>query len=55
MALGDGDWVEGEAQWWWKYVFPARERFWAMIQANADPIPDPWRQSIGQISESGTQ
>ena len=26
--LNDGDWVEGEPKWWWKYVFRAKIRFW---------------------------
>lgn len=31
-----GDWVEGEPKWWWKYVYPARDQFWAeMIAAIA--------------------
>ena len=51
MSLGDGDWVEGPPQWWWKYVFPTRGRFWAaMLTAKIhdaeDPIPDPWLQRV---------
>jgi hypothetical protein len=44
-----GDWVEGEPRWWWKYVYPAREQFWAELVArisNAGPSPDPWIQSL---------
>ena len=45
--LNEGDWVEGEPQWWWKYVFPARERFWlAVLSASLDPEPVPWRQGL---------
>jgi hypothetical protein len=51
MALGDGDWVEGAPQWWWKYVFPSRERFWLSILTPkfsqvADPQPEPWFQGV---------
>ena len=51
--LNEGDWVEGEPQWWWKYVFPAREKFWlAVLSANLGPEPDPWRQGlVGKILE----
>jgi|GEM_PF-5248138 len=44
-----GDWVEGEPKWWWKYVYPARDRFWGELIAlnlNTGPSPDPWVQSF---------
>jgi hypothetical protein len=51
--MNDGDWVEGEAQWWWKYVFPARARFWAaMVAAERieDPEPTPLFEDVaGQL------
>ena len=51
--LNDGDWVEGEVKWWWKYVFPRREQFWLDILARiTDPIPEPWLQAVtGDILE----
>jgi hypothetical protein len=33
-----GDWVEGSAQWWWKYVIPGIFK--------ADSITDPWNQGV---------
>ena len=43
-------WPEGRAQWWWKYVFPAREKFWLSVLASqmvvADPSPIPWFQLV---------
>jgi hypothetical protein len=45
--LNEGDWVEGEPQWWWKYVLPASEKFWvAVLSARLDPEPGPWRQGL---------
>ena len=44
-----GDWVEGEPKWWWKYVYPARDQFWAGLIASivkAEPDPHPWVQSF---------
>jgi hypothetical protein len=44
-----GDWVEGEPKWWWKYVYPARDRFWAELiasTAKAEPGPSPWVQAF---------
>ncbi len=51
--LSDGDWVEGEVKWWWKYVFPRREQFWLNILVQRlDPQPDPWLQAVtGEILE----
>jgi hypothetical protein len=51
--VNEGDWVEGEVQWWWKYVLPAREKFWlAILAARLDPVPEPWRQGlVGEILE----
>lgn len=46
--MNDGDWVEGEPKWWWKYVFPTRERLWlAVLGARVGPQPDPWLQETG--------
>src|SRR5215470_15596954 len=51
--MNDGDWVEGEVQWWWKYVFPARARFWAAMVAAERveaPEPTPWFEGVaGQL------
>ena len=48
--LNDGDWVEGEAKWWWKYVMPSESVFWGAILAAkykaADPEPSPWYQGV---------
>jgi hypothetical protein len=60
-----GDWVEGEPKWWWKYVYPARDRFWAELIAStskAEPGPSPWVQSftadvlegVAMVRASGT-
>jgi hypothetical protein len=60
-----GDWVEGEPKWWWKYVYPARDQFWAELIASiskADPSPQPWVQSftadilegVAMVHASGT-
>ncbi|MGH9612758.1 MAG: hypothetical protein ACRD4P_06750 [Bryobacteraceae bacterium] len=49
--LGDGDWVEGEPKWWWKYVFPAEMEFWSGILQQQDPIPEPWKRLTGAILE----
>jgi hypothetical protein len=53
-TISDGDWVEGEVKWWWKYVFPAASNLWrAVLQASSDvPDPSPWRQQIGRLLES---
>lgn len=31
--LEPGDWVEGDVKWWWKYVLPSQEVFWATVVA----------------------
>ncbi|HEY7338946.1 MAG TPA: hypothetical protein VH639_28915 [Bryobacteraceae bacterium] len=49
--LGDGDWVEGEPKWWWKYVFPAEIEFWSGILQQQGPIPDPWKRLSAAIME----
>ena len=57
--MNDGDWVEGKPQWWWKYVFPAEEQFWASILQNQvskagqvnGPSPEPWRKEVTAILE----
>ena len=47
VVMEPGDWVEGEPKWWWKYVYPARDVFWAeLIAANFDPSPQPWLQAF---------
>jgi hypothetical protein len=57
-AVNEGDWVEGAPQWWWKYVFPARLKFWSRMLAErvataGDPSPDPWKeQVIGGLLEA---
>lgn len=48
--MNEGDWIEGEPQWWWKYVFPSRERFWGSVLSDrmlkakfvSEPSPSPW-------------
>ena len=56
--MNERDWVEGDPQWWWKYVFPARSRLWAMLVADrfrigAGPLPDPWREQVlGDVLEA---
>lgn len=56
--VNEGDWVVGAPQWWWKYVFPARIKFWSKLLAErvdgaSDPSPDPWKeQVIGGILEA---
>jgi hypothetical protein len=63
--LNDGDWVEGEPKWRWKYVFPAKIRFWNLTLneklakdkkvANLDPEPEPWLEEVtAEILESLT-
>ncbi len=61
--LGDGDWVEGKPQWWWKYVFPSPTRFWLFTLNErlekyknfVDPEPDPWLEGVTvEILESLT-
>ncbi|HEY2476570.1 MAG TPA: hypothetical protein VGI19_17450 [Candidatus Cybelea sp.] len=32
--FNDGDWVEGAAKWWWKYVLPNPASFWQAVLAN---------------------
>ena len=58
------DWPEGQPQWWWKYVYPARDLFWSqLLAANLGPVPDPWLQSftadvlegVAMIRASGVQ
>ena len=52
--MNEGDWVEGEPQWWWKYVFPARSRLWASLLAeHVTPHPQPWREEVlGDVLEA---
>jgi hypothetical protein len=54
MAELDGDWVEGAAKWWWKYVLPEQSSFWTEVLAAAvDPVPVPWLQgATGQVLEA---
>jgi hypothetical protein len=61
--LNDGDWVEGEPRWWWKYVFPSKLRFWLLTLNEklakdknfAEPEPDPWLEGVtAEILESLT-
>lgn len=54
MAIGDGDWVEGKPQWWWKYVFPSRVDFWLQALSHMGPSPDLWKQEIGTVLEGLT-
>jgi len=54
--VNEGDWVEGEVKWWWKYVMPSEATFWGAILAaryrSADPEPSPWYQGVsGQVME----
>jgi len=50
-------WPEGKAEWWWKYVFPARERIWvALLQDKltwgaSEPTPQPYRAITAAILE----
>ncbi len=56
--INEGDWVEGEPQWWWKYVFPTRAQLWALLVADrfravAGPHPEPWREQVlGDVLEA---
>jgi len=57
--LNDGDFwgLEGNPQWWWKYVTPPPERFYAQLLAelakSEEPQPAPWlQQSSAHIMES---
>jgi hypothetical protein len=52
--MNDGDWVEGEVQWWWKFVFPQKAQFWVtLLQTIRDPSPDPWVQATtGEVLEA---
>jgi hypothetical protein len=52
--VNEGDWVEGEVKWWWKYVFPAKAQFWQLLAViKAEPHPDPWFQAFsGQVQEA---
>jgi hypothetical protein len=47
--MNEGDWVEGEVKWWWKFVFPQKAKFWGQILQNMtvslNPQPDPWLQA----------
>ena len=51
--LNEGDWVEGEPKWWWKYVFPAKDRFWQVLAVvTAEAHPDPMLQAFsGEVQE----
>jgi len=54
--VNEGDWVEGEPKWWWKYVMPSESVFWAAVLAaksrGATPEPAPWLQGVsGQIMD----
>src|SRR4051812_12117570 len=44
--VNEGDWVEGEPKWWWKYVMPNESVFWVAVLAAknrvAEPEPSPW-------------
>jgi hypothetical protein len=54
----DGDWgLEGTPKWWWKYVMPTPESFYANILAQAvhlqGPDPSPWLQrASAEVMES---
>jgi hypothetical protein len=47
--MNEGDWVEGEVKWWWKFVFPQKAQFWGQIlqhvTVSLNPEPDPWLQA----------
>jgi hypothetical protein len=51
------DWgLEGTPKWWWKYVIPNPESFYAQVLAQAarayDPEPSPWLQrASGEVME----
>ncbi|HLH42654.1 MAG TPA: hypothetical protein VKV74_06700 [Bryobacteraceae bacterium] len=47
----DGDWVEGEPKWWWKYVIPAEIRFWSGILQQQGAMPEQWEKITGEILE----
>jgi len=54
--VNEGDWVEGEPKWWWKYVMPSESVFWAAVFAaknrRSEPEPSPWLQSVsGQVMD----
>jgi len=54
--VNEGDWVEGEPKWWWKYVMPNESVFWVAVLAAknrvAEPEPSPWLQDVsGQIMD----
>jgi hypothetical protein len=57
MPLG-GDWVDGPVRWWWKYVFPVKDVFYANLLPRlkvgkvAGPQPEPWRQVAGELLET---
>jgi hypothetical protein len=62
-TLSPGDWVEGEPQWWWKYVFPSKIQFWLLTLnekwakdiAKLKPQPQPWlEEATAEILESLT-
>jgi hypothetical protein len=49
--MNNGEWVEGQPQWWWKYVFPQRSRFWLsllsdLVDERAGPQPEPWVEEL---------
>ncbi len=47
--FSDGDWVEGAAKWWWKYVFPSPASFWQAVLSSirrVEPDPAPWLQHV---------
>jgi hypothetical protein len=48
---GDGEWIEGEPKWWWKYVIPAEIKFWSGILQQQDAMPEPWEKVTGEILE----
>ena len=53
--MNDGDWVEGEAKWWWKFVIPQKVWFWSALLQNirSGPSPEPWVQATtGEILEA---
>ncbi len=44
-----GDWVEGAAKWWWKYVLPNQASFWQVVLSSIkslEPVPNPWLQQV---------
>lgn len=53
--FSDGDWVEGAARWWWKYVLPSPAWFWQAVLSSVrsvEPVPQPWLQQVtGEVLE----